>query len=158
MTGEEMTLMSNGMQVKSGTGQRYRIVGGIRYAQAPVKENADVRKLLCVSEEVQARYKLLCVWAANGRITEEQERERCSYEELLPVDDLEPDDYIRFITSSYKDLFRVRNLSYITINGEARRVVYIDPTHFYTVPGINCYHICEFAERMEQFKAEVKAI
>jgi len=59
---------------------------------------------------------------------------------------------IRFIDSSYKDLFRINDGDNIIItlnNGEKlnRTCRYIDSYH--TEIGRNLYHICEFAERME---------
>ena len=61
---------------------------------------------------------------------------------------------IRFITSDYKELFRIADgdkIRYFTSGGEVREPVcrYIDDYHFETrSPGFgNLYHICEFAER-----------
>jgi len=60
---------------------------------------------------------------------------------------------IRFITPNYKEKFRIPDGDKIRITTslgeEMNRVCrYIDPTHLEV--GRNLYHICEFAERMEQ--------
>lgn len=60
---------------------------------------------------------------------------------------------IRFINSRYKELFRISDGDKITVTsgwGEKREHVcrYIDEYH--TEVGGHLYHICEFAERMEQ--------
>ena len=59
---------------------------------------------------------------------------------------------IRFIDSRYNELFRIPDGDHIIIthtDGEKIKVYcrYIDETH--AVIGKNIYHICEFAERME---------
>jgi hypothetical protein len=60
---------------------------------------------------------------------------------------------IRFISSDYKELFTVPDGGHITItldNGEQmiRQCSYYDECHVGV--GTSLYHICEFAERMEQ--------
>ncbi len=65
---------------------------------------------------------------------------------------------IRFITSDYKEKFRIPDGDMIQItqsDGEQmiRRCRYIDDYHLEV--GDNLYHICEFAERMEQNGNEV---
>ena len=60
---------------------------------------------------------------------------------------------IRFITPDYKELFRIPDGGYITINhsdGEqlVRKCKFIDETH--TKVGTNSYHICQFAERIQR--------
>ena len=69
---------------------------------------------------------------------------------------------IRFITPGYKELFRIPDGDHIRIftgGGETRdrtcRV--IDETHFETSGGYSSalYHICEFAERLEQTHGSV---
>lgn len=63
---------------------------------------------------------------------------------------------IRFITSDYKELFRIADgdkVRYFTPGGEVREPTcrYIDDYHFETSsPGFgDLYHICEFAERYQ---------
>ena len=61
---------------------------------------------------------------------------------------------IRFIDSSYNELFKIQDGAKINItmyDGEKRTRVcrYIDETHFETVGG-DLYHICQFAEIMER--------
>lgn len=60
---------------------------------------------------------------------------------------------IRFIDSGYNELFRIKDSEQITVTsswGEKHDYTcrYIDDYH--TEVGNNLYHICEFAERMEQ--------
>ena len=60
---------------------------------------------------------------------------------------------IRFINSSYKELFTIPDGGYITItlsDGEQliRKCKFHDECHVDV--GVNVYHICEFAERMER--------
>jgi len=60
---------------------------------------------------------------------------------------------IRFINSGYKELFTIPDGGYITVtldNGEQliRKCRYHGECHVDV--GTNVYHICEFAERMEQ--------
>lgn len=62
---------------------------------------------------------------------------------------------IRFIDSSYNELFSVPDggkiyLTYSDGEKVERTCKFIDPTHF--DDGRHCWHICEFAERMEQNK------
>ncbi len=73
-----------------------------------------------------------------------------------------PKQGIRFITPGYKELFRIPDGDHIRIftgGGETRdrtcRV--IDETHFETSGGYSSalYHICEFAERLEQTHGSV---
>lgn len=68
---------------------------------------------------------------------------------------------IRFIDSIYHDLFRIADGERIAITssfGERNEYTcrYIDETHVEV--GNNLYHICEFAERMEQNGATYKAL
>lgn len=65
---------------------------------------------------------------------------------------------IRFITSGYDELFRVKDGESITIvqsdgSKSVRECRYIDDYHVEI--GIVLFHICEFAERMEKDKATV---
>ena len=60
---------------------------------------------------------------------------------------------IRFIDSSYNELFRIPDGDYITItrtDGEQniRKCVFLDETHT-SIDG-HTYHICQFAEMMER--------
>lgn len=67
---------------------------------------------------------------------------------------------IRFINSDYKDLFRIEEGGNIIVrgyDGEEKKYPcrYIDQYHCEV--GSNLYHICEFAERMEQSGATYRA-
>lgn len=66
---------------------------------------------------------------------------------------------IRFIDSHYTELFRIPDGGYITVtrpDGEQRiqECKYIDPTHCEI--GKQIFHICQFAERMEDIGAKVE--
>jgi hypothetical protein len=66
---------------------------------------------------------------------------------------------IRFITSEYKELFRIPDGGSIVVtrpDGEEyiAECKYLDETHF-SANG-NCYHICQFAEIQERNGATVK--
>ncbi len=65
---------------------------------------------------------------------------------------------IRFIDSHYKELFEIYDGDKVTIEYEDGRepitkvCSYIDEYHFRF--GSDCYHICQFAERMESINAK----
>ncbi|MBU5463007.1 hypothetical protein [Lachnoclostridium sp. MSJ-17] len=68
---------------------------------------------------------------------------------------------IRFIDSGYNDLFILPDggtiqISYLNDKPEQRVCRYIDPYHVEI--GNNLYHICEFAERMENIGATYKPV
>ena len=71
---------------------------------------------------------------------------------------------IRFIDSSYNDLFKLPDGGKIRItypDGERREETcrYIDPYHVEVGYGnINLFHICEFAELMERQRAKVEPL
>ena len=71
---------------------------------------------------------------------------------------------IRFIDSNYNDLFKIPDGGKIKItypDGDTKTEVcrYIDPYHLEVGFGsCNLYHICEFAERMENNRAKVEPI
>jgi len=121
------------------------------------------------------RYDLLCAWLMNwegNRFDFRQkhtaddadgwEREKAGLIQKLRVSDVRPADEIRFITPCYDTKFIVPNFGLVSLNGELRRVVYIDSCHFgfinkkYTrcpdgknhINGI--FHICEFSEDCER--------
>jgi len=69
---------------------------------------------------------------------------------------------IRFIDSSYRDLFRIEDGGNIIVrgyDGEENKYPcrYIDQTHVEIGYNYNLYHICEWAERMEQSGATYRA-
>ena len=68
---------------------------------------------------------------------------------------------IRFIDSHYNEQFRIADGDKIKItmpdgSSVERTCRYIDDYHLYV--GNNCFHICEFAERMEQNGNKVEPI
>ena len=66
---------------------------------------------------------------------------------------------MRFIDSSYNDLFMLPNGGFIQVSYPDETVikqcVFIDPYH--TQVGNNVFHICEYAERMERIGATYQA-
>ena len=60
--------------------------------------------------------------------------------------------FIRFITSDYRDLFRIRDGGTIQVTFPDRTVIekcrFIDEYH--TKIGTNIFHICEYAELLEK--------
>lgn len=77
----------------------------------------------------------------------------CYVKEWLDKHIEKADRDIRFIDSSYKELFRIPDGESIVVTGsdgktESYPCRYIDEYH--TEVGRNLFHICEFAERMEQ--------
>ena len=66
---------------------------------------------------------------------------------------------IRFITPDYKELFHIADggqilISYQDGTKKAMTCQYLDDYHL--LVGHNAFHICEFAERMEQIGAHVE--
>ena len=87
-----------------------------------------------------------------------------AYEKDIAVSDVEPADKIRFITPDYKDIFHVRDLGAVSVNGKVAHVTYIDATHFTFMDTFamnvygGCFHICQFAELCEKEKITLKKI
>lgn len=74
---------------------------------------------------------------------------------------VEKKNYIKFIDSDYKVLFYIPDGGRIRIthtDGKQfdRVCRYVDEYH--TIVGDNCFHICEFAERMERIGAAYKTL
>jgi hypothetical protein len=80
-----------------------------------------------------------------------------SYETELQITDIEPANKIQFITPNYKTKFEVKNLDSILVNGESRRVIFLDETHFQFEKG-SCYHICQWAELCDKNGIEINPI
>ena len=120
---------------------------------------ADTVKVIPMS--CKERYYLLIAWMQNwksnsmgfrDRFTgniEDIEIEKLSYETELKIEDVTPCDIIRFIDSNYREKFKVKNFSIISVNGTQRQVYYIDECHFGFIRG-DIYHICQFAEICER--------
>jgi len=157
--------MKWGKLVKNvATGKIYKLVEDMN------GEKDDVR---VVSMNNLDRYNLLHAWVRNweqnsmgfresftGNI-EDCKVEVQGYEEYVNITDIEPHNTIRFITSNYQDKFRVKDLSDILMDGNVRKVVYLDETHFtFTVGsgGFGCFHICQYAELCEKNGIEVLPI
>lgn len=65
---------------------------------------------------------------------------------------------IRFITPNYETLFKIPDGDHVLVKYKSGEIMeysckFLDPYHF--LLGNNCYHICEFAERMEAIGARV---
>lgn len=135
-------------------------------------EDADktgaVSEVFAVREVNLRRYELLRAWRQNWdrdpkfreRFTHNIEdciKEFFSLRELIDLSAMEPTDKIRFITSDYKTLFNVNNLDYVKVNGEDRRVIFLDNHHFKFEGGMS-YHICEFAEICERHSVQVEPV
>ena len=88
----------------------------------------------------------------------------CYRRELLDQHLKEAERGIRFIDSSYKELFYLKDGDRIQItyrDGAKEEYVcrYIDPTHLEVGGGVcNLFHICEFAEHMEDIGARVEPV
>ncbi|BAL01857.1 hypothetical protein OBV_p-00020 (plasmid) [Oscillibacter valericigenes Sjm18-20] len=137
--------------------------------------NAEKETVRAVSMDNWKRYQLLRAWVQNydhlagfkERFTgdiEECKSEMRGYETELRVDSVSPCDKIRFITSDYKEKFKVTDLSNILINGKVARVAYLDEYHFTFVDTVStrlyggCFHICQFAEICEKNRVSVEPI
>ncbi|MBR6476364.1 MAG: hypothetical protein IKS98_13110 [Lachnospiraceae bacterium] len=136
--------------VRDKAGNKYRL-------QNYCKEEVDT--VTCVKEENEGEYERL-IYARQRRDLAPVESARISeLEILLPVEEVEVSDFVRFITPKYDIKFIVKNLGYVSVNGEKRLVVsHGDGAHFsfycekengeFAYRGI--YHICEFAEMTEK--------
>lgn len=88
----------------------------------------------------------------------------CYQKEWLDRHLKEAERGIRFIDSSYRELFRLQDGGKIRITWpdgekEEKRCRYIDSTHLEVGSGpLNIYHICEFAERMEGGNARIEPV
>lgn len=128
-----------------------------------------------VAVEHWGRYQTLKAWEQNWKTNsggfrerftgdiEEVEQERISYETELKISDVSPENKVRFITPDYKAKFEVKDFGRVKVNGEVRRVAYIDDYHFYfldrkTGRAGGCYHICEFAELCESRGIDIQPI
>jgi hypothetical protein len=115
------------------------------------------------------RYDLLKAWIRNYESNsmgfrdrfdeniEDCKKEMQSYETELQITDIEPANKIQFITPNYKTKFEVKNLDSILVNGESRRVIFLDETHFQFEKG-SCYHICQWAELCDKNGIEINPI
>lgn len=137
-----------------------------------MREDKDV--VMAVDMDNCNRYERLSAWIDNWQSNNYGFRERFtediaaikaehkSYEETIKIEDVIPHNEIRFITSSYKTLFFVKDLSAVLINGVEARVAYNDDYHFTFIDRVGmhlyggCFHICQFAEICEQQGYEVK--
>ena len=130
-------------------------------------------EILAVAVENWRRYELLKAWESNWtRFSSFRERfdgdikaceaERKDYEVVLPIDQVEPADEIRFIDACYNTKFVVKNFGFVAINGEKRKVFYVDPLHFGFVTDENeegsVFHACEFAELCDRVGLDVQKV
>lgn len=142
--------MTYGKMVKSSwTEEVYKLI-----------ENMDEKRdtVLAVELNNLRRYDILSAWIHNydsnyfnfrekhtAENVEEWKDEKKSYEIELRVQDVTPNDKIRFIAPDYTLRFEVENLGRIKENGKVKKVYHIDGYHFGFVGG-SIFHICEYAE------------
>ena len=131
--------------------------------------NSEADNVRVIAMSCKERYYRLIAWIRNwesnnmgfrDRFTDNIEDckiEKQSYEIEIKIENVFPCDMIRFINSDYKEKFKVKNFSMISLNGDPKQVYYIDECHFGFVNGW-CYHICEFAEICEKNNAIVEQI
>jgi hypothetical protein len=81
-----------------------------------------------------------------GATASEIEYHRQQIEEALHIPDMAKKK-IRFITPDYNTLFEVNHGDKVLMDGKPRVVNYMDETHF-NLDGGECWHICQFAERV----------
>ncbi len=150
--------MRCGKLVINRTGEAFKLLDNMD------ERHDDVAAILVKNED---RYRLIRCWQRNwandesfrARFKEDIVKlaaEADAYEERILVADVEPANYVRFITSSYKEKFKVRDLDCVMVNDEKRMVVYVDETHFSFADGKGsnlfggCFHICQYAELCEK--------
>lgn len=107
----------------------------------------------CVAEKDYKQYLNLKAKEEIGTLSEEEKNRLSDMVTYADAASFETADTIRFITSKYETLFRIRNLGRIIVNGTEQRVVYLDDTHFTFTEGsgaFGCFHICHFAELVEK--------
>jgi hypothetical protein len=157
MEKEYARFMKWGKLVKNTSNETFKLV-------EDMNNNSEIVK--AVSMDNLQRYELLKAWIRNweqniigfrNRFTENIEDckiESKNYEVELRITELEPANKVRFITPNYEELFTITDLDYILVNGELRRVIYLDEYHFQFEKG-NVYHICQWAELCEKNKIEI---
>lgn len=125
------------------TGEEYKLVEDL-------KEEGETK---AVKTKDYSRYlELTAKETSNLSEIEKIELERM----IVPIryTGIEPADVVRFIDPHYNTLFKVKNLGKILLDGQEKRVVYIDDYHFtFCTEGTNpygCLHICQFAEMVEK--------
>ena len=149
------------MEKKYSRFLRYNLVrdkaGNVYKAQ--VYADSELDTVVCTKIKDGEEYDRL-IYARQRRDLTPTESARIEELEIhLPVEEVEVADFVRFINPKYDNKFIIRNLGYVSVNGERRLVVhYGDGVHFtfyhekengeFAYRGI--YHICEFAEMTEK--------
>lgn len=131
---------------KTNDGKNLRCVD---YAQGE-----ELDKIKFVEDNEINRYWSLLSRRNNKTITLEEETELNDMVFTLAPEDVMPADEIRFIDGHYNELFKVRNMSEVMVNGHVNLAVMNDEYHttLYTkqedgtYAGGRCYHICEMGE------------
>ena len=157
--------MKWGRQVESCyTGIKYKIIEDM---------SEDKETVMAVSVENWRRYELLKAWESNWeRYQSFRDRfdgdiedciaERKGYEVSLQIDSVKPIDEVRFIDPNYATRFTVKNFGSVKVNGELRKVFYIDPSHFGFITKNNeegsVFHVCEFAELCDRKGIDVQKV
>lgn len=136
---------------------RYNVVedkNGNRY-QVQVCHQGGLDKVPAVRTEDVSEYDRLLSAKQKKELTSEQAARMSGLEVLLPIEDIEVADFVRFVNKKYDIKFIVKNFDFVSVNGEKRiAVAYGDNYHFafYRVNDDGSfsyrgtYHIHEFAE------------
>ena len=146
------------------TGETYKLLDDMDESKEFVKavNTSDLR-----------RFDLLSAWVRNwdsdssgfrkrfeenGEDIEAVRAERESFITELKCDNVSTADKVRFITPNYENLFEVKNLGKVLVNGKAKPVYYIDECHFGFIEHGCIYHICELAELAERNGIKVEPL
>ena len=124
------------------TGEEYKLVEDLN----------DEGETKAVKPDDYDRYIRLSA-KGNGNLSEDEKTELERMIVPIRYTGIEPADMVRFIDSQYNELFRVKNLGRILLDGKEKRVAYIDDYHFTFTDGAGpygCFHICQFAELVEK--------
>lgn len=127
----------------------------------------EVDTVIATKPENEEEYDSLIYARQRRDLTPEETARISKLEVRLPIEEVEVADFVRFITPKYDNKFIIKNLGYVSVNGEKRLVAhYGDKVHFafyyekengeFAYRGM--YHICEFAEMCEKNSLVVEPI
>lgn len=133
---------------------KYKTKDGKELSCVDCAQGEELDRINLVEHNKWNRYWNLVSKKNNNTISLEETQELENMVVCLAPEDLMPADEIRFIDGHYNDLFRVRNMSEIMINGCVNLAVWNDEYHttLYrkqddgTYTGGRCFHICEMGE------------
>ena len=167
--------MKWGKYVKNpATNQTYKLIEDM---------NSEKETVRVVNLSNWERYRCLGAWIQNYESNcfnfrdrhnaddvEKWKAERLTYEEEQNIADVIPQNRIPFITPDYKKLFTVTELDiveFVTSDGETeqRRVIADDcetdgfnACHFHFEGYSHCWHVCEFASKVNPSGDKVRPI